>query len=121
MAENYQDRPCSTDDEHDRGALRDESSLLAKLAQLTGHSDPFGTAAKTPLPLQSRVNVRPQNVPVDAEASAPAGSPPWMQRARQEYEEPEPKYPSPVLPLHRYAAASEQDHHEPRPRTNVMA
>ena len=114
MADNYQDRPFPTDAEHDRGALRDESSLLAKLAQLTGHSDPFGTAAKTPLPLQSRANVRPQNVPVDAEASAPAGSPPWMQRARQEYEEPEPEYPSPVLPLHRYAAASEQDHHEPQ-------
>jgi len=114
MADNYQDRPFPTDAEHDRGALRDESSLLAKLAQLTGQSDPFGTAAKTPLPLQSRVNVRPQNVPVDAEASAPAGSPPWMQRARQEYEEPEPEYPSPVLPLHRYAAASEQDRHEPQ-------
>jgi hypothetical protein len=114
MADNYQDRPCPTEAEHDRGALRDESSLLAKLAQLTGQSDPFGTAAKTPLPLQSRVNVRPQNVPVDAEASAPAGSPPWMQRARQEYEEPEPEYPSPVLPLHRYAAASERDHHEPQ-------
>ena len=112
MADNYQDRPFPTDAEHDRGAVRDESSLLAKLAQLTGHCDPFGTAAKTPLPLQSRANVRPQNVPVDAEASAPAGSPPWMQRARQEYEEPE--YPSPVLPLHRYAAASEHDHHEPQ-------
>jgi hypothetical protein len=114
MAENYQERPCPTDADHDRGALRDESSLLAKLAQLSGQSDPFGTAAKTPLPLQSRVNVRPQNVPVDAEASAPAGSPPWMQRARQEYEEPEPEYPSPVLPLHRFAAASEQDRHEPQ-------
>ena len=108
MAFNYQDRPFPTDAEHDRGALRDESSLLAKLAQLTGQSDPFGTAAKTPLPLQSRANVRP-----DAEASAPAGSPPWMQRARQEYEE-EPEYPHPVLPLHCSAAASEQDHHEPQ-------
>ena len=114
MADNYQDQPFPTDAEHDRGALRDESSLLAKLAQLTGQSDPFGTAAKTTLPLQSRANVRPQNVPVDAEASAPAGSPPWMQRAKQEYEEPKPEYPSPVLPLHRYAAASEQDHHEPQ-------
>jgi hypothetical protein len=118
MADHYQDLPFPTDAEHDRGAVRDESSLLAKLAQLTGQSDPFGTAAKTPLPLQSRANVRPQNVPVDAEASAPAGSPPWMQCARQEYEEPEPEYPSPALPLHCYAAASaaasEQDHHDPR-------
>jgi len=116
MADHCQDRPFPTDAEHDRGAVRDESSLLAKLAQLTGQSDPFGTAAKTPLPLQSRANVRPQNVPADAEASAPAGPPPWMQRDRQEYEEPE--YPSPVPPVHRYAAASaaasEQDHHEPQ-------
>ena len=92
MADHYQDRPFPTDAEHDRGAVRDESGLLAKLAQLTGQSDPFGTAAKTPLPLQSRANVRPQYVPADAEASAPAGSPPWMQRAagspaQQEYEE----------------------------------
>jgi hypothetical protein len=107
MADNYQDRSFPADAEHNRGALRDESSLLAKLAQLTGQSDPFGT-------LQARVNARPENVPVDAEASATAGSPPRMQRARQEYEEPEPEYPSPVLPLHRYAAASEQDHHEPQ-------
>ena len=67
MADHYQDRPFPTDAEHDRGAVRDESSLLAKLAQLTGQSDPFGTAAKTPLPLQSRANVRPQ-------------LPPWMQK-----------------------------------------
>jgi hypothetical protein len=125
MADNYQDRPCPTEAEHDRGALRDESSLLAKLAQLTGQSDPFGTAAKTPRPLQSRANVRPQYAPAEAKASAPAGSPQWMQRARLEappqleYEEPESQYqPSPVPPLHRDAApptaASEQDHHEPQ-------
>ena len=124
MADRYQDRPFPTDAEHDRGAVRGESDPLAELAQLTGQSDPFGTAAKTPLPLQSRANVRPQYAPAEAEASAPAGSPPWMQRARQEappqqeYEEPEPEYPSPVPPLHRYAAppaaASEQDHHEPQ-------
>src|SRR4249920_3276053 len=103
MADRYQDRPFPTDAEHDRGAVRDESGLLAKLAQLTGQSDPFGTAAKTPLPLQSRANVRPQYAPAEAEASAPTGSPPWMQHARQEappqqeYKEPEPDYqPSPV-------------------------
>ena len=121
MADRYQDRPFPTDAEHDRGAVRGESDPLAELAQLAGQSDPFGTAAKTPLPLQSRANVRPQYAPAEAEASAPAGSPPWMQRARQEaeYEEPQPEYqPSPVHPLHRYAAppaaASEQDHHEPQ-------
>ena len=61
----------------------------------------------------------------EEEVSAPAGPPPWMQRARHErrrrnteYEEPEPEYqPSPVHPLHRYAAqqpaAHEQEYHEP--------
>ena len=128
MADRYQDRPFPTNADHDRGAnpyVRGESDPLAELAQLIGQTDPFGTPAKPPLPLQSRANVRPQYAPAEEEASAPAGPPPWMQRARQEappqqeYEEPEPEYqPSPVHPLHRYAAppaaASEQDHHEPQ-------
>src|SRR5258707_9916196 len=56
MADHYQDRPFPTDADHDRGAnpyVRGESEPLAELAQ----TDPFGTAAKTPLPLQSRANV----------------------------------------------------------------
>ena len=121
MADRYQDQPSPTDAEHDLGAVRGESNPLAELAQLAGQSDPFGTAAKTPLQLQSRANLRPQYAPAEAESSAPAGSPPWVQRARQEadYEEPQPEYqPSPVHPFHRYAAppaaASEQDHHEPQ-------
>ena len=123
MADNYQDPPFPTDAEHDRGAVRDESSLLAKLAQLSGQSDPFGTAAKTPLPLQSRANVRPQYAPAEAAASAP-GSPPWMQRARQEtppaQEETEPEYPSPVHPLHRYAARQPQRQNRIITRHNKM-
>ena len=125
MADRYQDRPFPTDADHDRGAnpyVRGESDPLA---ELIGQTDPFGTPAKPPLPLQSRANVRPQYAPAEEEVSAPAGLPPRMQRARQEappqqeYEEPEPEYqPSPVHPLHRYAAppaaASEQDHHEPQ-------
>jgi hypothetical protein len=124
MADNYQDRPCHTEAEHDRGAVRGESDALVELVQLSGQSNPIGTAAKTSRPLQSRANIRPQYA-AEAEASAPAGSPQWMQRAtqeappQQEYEEPESQYqPSPVPPLHRYAAlptaASEQDHHEPQ-------
>jgi len=106
--------------------VRGESDPLAELAQLIGQIDPFGTPAKSPLPLQSRANVRPQYALAEEEASAPAGPPPWRQRARQEappqqeYEEPE--QPSPVYPLHRYAAppaaASEQDHHEPQQDTD---
>jgi hypothetical protein len=130
MADRYQDRPFPADD-HDRGAnpnapAKGDSDPLAELARLIGQTDPFGSAAKTPHPLQSRANVRPQHDTVDEEeVGAPAGPPPWMQRARnevppppQEYDEPEPDYqPSPVHPLHRYAAqppaAHEQDYHEP--------
>ena len=66
--------------------------------RLIGQTDPFGTPAKPPFPLQSRANVRPQYAPAEEEASAPAGPPLWRQRARQEappqqeYEEPEPEY-----------------------------
>jgi hypothetical protein len=106
MADHYQDRPFPTDADHDRGAnpyVRGESELLAELAQ----TDPFGTAAKTPLPLQSRANVRPQYALAGEEASAPAGPPPWRLRARQEvpplqeYEEPE--QPSPARALNLFA------------------
>ena len=126
MADRYQDRPFPTDADHDRGAnpyVRSESEPLAELAQLIGQTDPF---AKPSLPLQSRANVRPQYAPAEEEASAPAGPPPWRQRARQEappqqeYEEPEQL--NPVHPLHRYAAppaaASEQNHHEPQQDTD---
>src|ERR1700681_971385 len=112
MGDHYQDRPFPPDADHDRGAnpdVRGESDPLAELAQLIGQTDPFGTAAKSPLPLQSRANVRPQYAP------APGGPRLLRRRAgkkpppQQEYEEPEP---SPVHPLHRYgappAAASEQ-------------
>ena len=129
MADRYQDRPFPTDADHDRGAnpyLRGESEPLAELAQLIGQTDRFGTPAKPPVPLQSRANVRPQYALAEEEASAPAGPPSWRLRARQEapplqeYEEPE--QPSPVHPLHRYAAppatASEQDHHEPQQDTD---
>ena len=123
MADRYQEQPFPINAEHDRGAVRDESDPLAELAQLTGQSDPFGTAATTSRPLQSRANVRPQYAPAKAEASTPAGSPRRMQRAKRrpppqhEYEEQEPEHqPSPVHPLHSYAAppaaASEHAHHE---------
>jgi hypothetical protein len=130
MADRYHDRPFASDADYDRVAnpnapAKGDSDPLAELARLIGQNDPFGAAAKPPLPLQSRANVRPQYDAVDEEeAVAPAGPPPWMQRARheappqQEYDEPEPEYqPSPVHPLHRYAAqqpvAHERDDHEP--------
>jgi len=128
MADRYQDRPFPADAEHDRGAVRRESDPLWELAQLTGQTgqtDLFGTPAKTPVPLQSRANVRPQYALAEA-ASAPAGPPPWRLRARQEapplQEYDEPEQPSPVHLLLRYAASpatsSEQDHHEPQRDTD---
>ncbi|MCC8979127.1 SPOR domain-containing protein [Bradyrhizobium acaciae] len=119
MADRYQDRNFSADT-----ASRAESDPLAELARLIGQTDPFGAANKPPpRPLQSRANARPQQYEPEAEEdnAPPAGPPPWMQRARQEtvvpppvqpppvqhteYEEPEQDYqPSPVHPLHRYAA-----------------
>lgn len=135
MADRYQDRPFPTADDYDRGAnpnapVRGESDPLAELARLIGQTDPFGTTAKAPQPLpphplQSRANVRAQYDAEDGDAPVATSPPPWMQRARHEappephYEEPEPDYqPSPVHPLHRYAAqpaaAPEQDYHEPQ-------
>ena len=86
MADRYQDRPFPSDADHDRGAsvyVRRESDPLWELAQLTGQTDLCGTPAKTPVPLQSRANVRPQYALAKA-ASAPAGPPQWRLRARQE-------------------------------------
>ena len=121
MADRYQDRPFPADHDHDRGTTpRAENDPLAELARLIGQADPFG-AAPPPHPLQSRANVRaPAYQPPQAfqppshleDEAPPVGPPSWMQRARQEalpqqdYEEPrEEEYqPSPVHPLHRYAA-----------------
>ncbi|MCC8965576.1 SPOR domain-containing protein [Bradyrhizobium sp. Pear76] len=128
MADRYQDRNFSADT-----ASRAESDPLAELARLIGQTDPFGAANKPPpRPLQSRANARPQQYEPEAEEdnTPPAGPPPWMQRARQEtvvpppvqpppvqhteYEEPEQDYqPSPVHPLHRYAAQQPQRASEP--------
>jgi len=120
MADRYQDRPFPSDADHDRGAnvyVRRESDPMWELAQLTGQTDLFGTPAKTPVPLQSRANVRPQYALAEA-----ASAPEWRLRARQEapplQEYDEPEQPSPVHLLLRYAAppaiASEQNHHEPQ-------
>ncbi len=131
MADRYQNRPFPAADDYDRGdtQARAESDPLAELARLIGQNDPFSAAAKAPHPLQSRANARPHYEPMEEdETAAPAGPPPWMQRARQEppapqeYEEPEYQ-PSPVHPLHRYATplpAPAQDYHdEPNTRATT--
>ena len=129
MADRYQNRPFPTQEDYDRNfdrggdpraPARTETDPLAELARLIGQTDPFG-AEKPPHPLQSRANVRAQYQPAAAEEeSSSAGPPPWMQRARQEAPQQqapeEPEYqPSPVHPLHRYAAqqaAPVQDYQE---------
>jgi hypothetical protein len=121
MADRYQDRPFPASD--DKG----ESDPLAELARLIGQTDPFGSMGRANPKVQPRSAPAPdpyRQPPAPPEDSPPAGPPPWMQRAnRQEvknpaYEEPEPEQdyqPSPVHPLHRYAAphqhaAPEQDY-----------
>jgi SPOR domain len=123
MADRYQDQPFPTDDQYDHGGNpngKAESDPLAELARLIGQTDPFVATPKAPAPhpLQSRANVRAQRPyqpqAEEDEVATRAGPPPWMQRARQEvpppapapqqdYEEPDYQ-PSPVHPLHRYAA-----------------
>ena len=120
MADRYQDRPFSADDDYGHGddqyaSAKGESDPLAELARLIGQTDPFGGIGRANLPVQPRGRERdPYELPPADETSA-AGPPPWMQRAvRQEAPPPEQDYPSAVHPLHRYAAthaAPEQDYH----------
>jgi SPOR domain len=129
MADRYQDRRFSADDDYHRGddlhgPAKDESDPLAELARLIGQSDPFATRGRANQPLQQsgepRDHFDPPATADDAVADddiVSAGPPPWMQRvARQE--EPEQDYPSSVHPLHRYAAAHpapEPDYHAAPP------
>jgi len=124
MADRYQDRPFSAHD--DKG----ESDPLAELARLIGQTDPFGTMgrANPKVPPRSAPAADPyqRQPPSEPDDSPPAGPPPWMRRAnpqetkRPVYQEPEPEpdyQPSPVHPLHRYAAqhqreAPQQDYHQ---------
>jgi hypothetical protein len=138
MTDRYQDRPFPAQEDGDRdygrggdphAQARGETDPLAELARLIGQTDPFGTAAKTPHPLQSRANVQAQyQPPAEEDDGRPAGPPPWMQRAnrpvapQQEPEEPEELdyQPNPVHPLHRYAAqqpvAPAQEYQEEAPQ-----
>ena len=122
MADRYQNRPFPRDD-YDRNDQFEvgpgESDPLAELARLIGQTDPFGSGARTnqtaPRPTAREPYQAPAAEPDDV---APAGPPPWMQRANArtvQSEQPSPDYrgegdfrQSAVHPLHRYAA----QHHE---------
>jgi sporulation related protein len=111
MANRNHDRPLS-DDAYDHGEdghapARSESDPLAELARLIGQTDPFTGIGRANYQVQPRANAHDEYRP-DVEADeAPAGPPPWMQRAARQheplpYEEPEQDDPGTVHPLHRY-------------------
>jgi hypothetical protein len=132
MADRYRERPFLANNDYDRGgdpraSERDESDPLAELARLIGQTDQFGNSGRANQQIPSRANARDPyqqraaepvyqrpaepsyEDPLDLDDGAPAGPPPWMQRAnRQEIpqpHEPPPDYPSSVHPLQRYATS----------------
>ena len=125
MANRYQDRPFSADDDYGHGddqhaSAKGESDPLAELARLIGQTDPFGGIGRANLPVQPHGAERDRyDLPPASNEVPAAGPPPWMQRAvRQEAVPPEEDYPSAVHPLHRYAAthaAPEPDYHPAPP------
>ena len=111
MADRYQDRRFSADDD-DRGdqhpSAGGDSDPLAELARLIGQTDPFGTMGRANQQVQPRTSARDQyQHPAAADDDGPpaAGPPPWMQRAVRQESPPQQDYPSAVHPLQRYAAA----------------
>src|ERR1700712_3220588 len=82
MADRYQDRPFSADDDYDRGGdphapARGESDPLAELARLIGQTDPFASRANQQV--QPRAAERDQDqyeLPV-ADEPAASSPPPW--------------------------------------------
>ncbi len=128
MADRYQDRPYPAHDEYGRGsdphaANRTESDPLAELARLIGQTDPFAMGRANAKVQPHAERTQQYQPPAEVDEEPAAGPPPWMQRShRQEaapppppqeeyYEEPEYQ-PSPVHPLHRYAA--QHAAHEPQ-------
>jgi hypothetical protein len=123
MADRYQDKAFSADDDYDRGAQRapakGEGDPLAELARLIGQTDPFSNFGRANQPMPPRESEPYQPPEPAAEVDeAPAGPPPWMQRAAQRELPPEPDFDNSVHPLRRYAAAqpaAEPDYHEAPP------
>jgi hypothetical protein len=123
MADRYQDKAVSTDDDYDRGAERappkGESDPLAELARLIGQTDPFSNFGRANQPMPPR-ETEPYHPPEPAPEidEAPTGPPPWMQRAAQREAPPPQDFDNSVHPLRRYAAAqpaAEPDYHEAPP------
>jgi hypothetical protein len=129
MADRYQDKSSTADDDTDRGTERapakGDSDPLAELARLIGQTDPFsgfGRANQPMPPRQADPYRRPEPEPEpepEIDEVAPAGPPPWMQRAAQQQEvAPQLDFDASVHPLRRYAAAhppAEPEYHEAPP------
>jgi hypothetical protein len=120
MADRYQDRPFPADDDYGRGGhqapSRGESDPLAELARLIGQTDPFAMG-RANQPVAPRGDDRDQYhepEPALEADDAPAGPPPWMQRAAAHEPQPEPNFDSSLHPVQRYGAAhaADQDYHQ---------
>jgi SPOR domain len=128
MADRYQDKSSTADDDTDRGTQRvpakGDSDPLAELARLIGQTDPFsgfGRANQPMPPRQADPYRRPEPEPEpepEIDEGPPAGPPPWMQRAAQQEAAPQLNFDTSVHPLRRYAAAhppAEPEYHEAPP------
>jgi hypothetical protein len=126
MADRYQDKPFTADDDDDRGTQRapakGESDPLAELARLIGQTDPFSSFGRANQPMPPRETDpyrRPEPEPEpEVDEAPPAGPPPWMQRAAQQEAAPQLDFDTSVHPLRRYAAAhppAEPEYHEAPP------
>ena len=120
MADRYQDRPFPAEDDYGRGAIRMARSGRERSVGGTGAPDRADRSVcdgprQRRRSRASRANAASAHTtpPDEDEDEPPAGPPPWMQRAHGRKRAaatgntkmPEPEYqPSPVHPLHRYAA-----------------
>src|SRR5258708_17622207 len=122
MADGCQDRPYPAGDDYDRGGQapsKGENDPLAELARLIGQTDPFASLGRANQPVAPRSNERDrfhQPEPALEADDAPAGPPPWMQRAAAQ-EQPQQDFHSHLHPVQRCAAAPapEPDYHQAPP------
>jgi SPOR domain len=89
MADRYQDRAFSADDNYDRGDDRHapgqgESDPLAELARLIGQNDPFAGMGRANQQVPPRAPAPRSSYQPPVEDIPVAGPPPWMQRATQD-------------------------------------
>jgi hypothetical protein len=110
MADRYQDRPFSVDDDYGRddhrAPAKSEADPLAELARLIGQTDPFGNfgrgtqAAPAAIPAHHEDHYEPQE-PIDDDVAA--GPPPWMQK-RMTQQAPQQDFEAAPHPVLRRAA-----------------